>query len=567
MSLPDMRNLQQFLGEHLHQGRAALIPALQFAQKEFGYISASTAAEVGRSLGVPLADVYGVIDFYSLLTTEPFSNRIQVCGDPICSLAGGEALLQAGPGKTQAVMERVSCLGLCNHAPAVLAANRPHGRVSPKKMEALYFGEHEVLDDYIGGSLDLLTANCRRPGTTGLEEYRAGGGYQALRKVLSQEPWLTISEVKAANLLGRGGAAFPAGVKWEAVHLAAAEQKFVVCNADESEPGSFKDRILLEKDPHSTLEGMLIAAYSVGATLGYVYIRGEYARALAALEEAVVSARLAGLLGENILGSGFSFELEIRQGAGAYICGEETALFESIEGKRGFPRIKPPFPTTHGLFGMPTLINNVETLANIPLIVRMGAEEYRKIGTARSAGPKLFCVSGDVLRPGLYEVPFGVSLRQLLYEYAGGISDNEQLGAVLLGGAAGSFAVEEDLDVPLSFEHLRAAGLFLGSGAVMVFDRSRDLRYVLKRIAHFFADESCGKCYPCQIGTQRQYEILGRVAEGRTLPGDVERLEDVGWTMTDASLCGLGQTAGAAVLSALRRFPHLFTPASDNRAE
>jgi len=248
----------------------------------------------------------------------------------------------------------------------------------------------------------------------------------------------------------------------------------------------------------------------------------------------------------------------LRRGAGAYICGEETALFESIEGKRGFPRVKPPFPTTYGLFGKPTVINNVETLCNVPFILEKGAEAYRQLGTDKSPGPKLFCVSGDVARPGLYEVPFGVSLRHLLYDLAGGVRQGQRLQAILFGGAAGAFATPEQLDLLLTFEDLRAAGLPLGSGVVMVFDQERDLRDVLWRLARFFAHESCGKCYPCQLGSQRQYEILSRIKEGRPQPGDIERLRDVGWTMSEASLCGLGQTAASAVLSALKLWPALF---------
>jgi NADH-quinone oxidoreductase subunit F len=292
---------------------------------------------------------------------------------------------------------------------------------------------------------------------------------------------------------------------------------------------------------------MCIAAYAIGAQKGYIYLRGEYPYIIPALENALNEARAAGYLGAH-------FEIEIRVGAGAYICGEETALFESIEGKRGFPRIKPPFPTTHGLFGKPTVINNVETLCNVPLILNLGAAEYRKIGTEKSPGPKLFCVSGDVARPGVYEVPFGVTLSELLStdSVAESRRGTDDIQAILFGGAAGAFATAEHLDVKLTFEDLRAAGLPLGSGVVMVFDHSRDLRQVLAGLAHFFAHESCGKCYPCQMGTQRQKEILERAALGKSLPGDAERLQDVGWTMTDASLCGLGQTAASAVLSALK---------------
>ncbi|MCK6539473.1 MAG: SLBB domain-containing protein, partial [Anaerolineales bacterium] len=276
----------------------------------------------------------------------------------------------------------------------------------------------------------------------------------------------------------------------------------------------------------------------------------EYPYIVPVLENALKEAREAGYLGNG-------FDIEIRVGAGAYICGEETALFESIEGKRGFPRIKPPFPTTHGVFGKPTVINNVETLCTVPLILAEGSAEYRKLGTEKSPGSKLFCVSGDVERTGVYEVPFGVTLRELM-EMAGGVKAGRQLKAVLFGGAAGAFATSEHLDVKLTFEDLRAAGLPLGSGVVMVFDETRDMRRVLKSLGHFFAHESCGKCYPCQMGTQRQKEILDRIADGKVLAEDFARLQDVGWTMTDASLCGLGQTAASAVLSAMKLWPEMF---------
>ena len=289
-------------------------------------------------------------------------------------------------------------------------------------------------------------------------------------------------------------------------------------------------------DPHRTIEGMCIAAYAIGASKGYIYIRGEYPYIVPVLENALNEARTAGYLGEH-------FDIEIRVGAGAYICGEETALFESIEGKRGFPRVKPPFPTTSGLFGKPTVINNVETLCNVPLIISKGSAEYRKIGTEMSPGPKLFCVSGDVAKPGLYEVPFGVTLRELL-KMAGGVAGRKSLKAVLFGGAAGAFATSEHLDVKLTFEDLRAAGLPLGSGVVMVFDETRDIRDVLKRLGKFFAHESCGKCYPCQLGTQRQMEILDRVAVGNILEGDFVRLQDVGWTMTECEFMRLGSDCG-----------------------
>jgi NADH-quinone oxidoreductase subunit F len=371
--------------------------------------------------------------------------------------------------------------------------------------------------------------------------------------------------MRRSELLGRGGAAFPTWAKWEGAAKAPGQPKYFVINADESEPGTFKDRVLLEGDPCRVLEGAIIGAYAIGASRIYIYIRGEYPLAIERVEAALQELREAGYLGERILGSDFSIDVEVRSGAGAYICGEETALFESIEGKRGFPRVKPPFPTTHGLFGKPTAINNVETLAQTPYIINQGPDAFLRLGTADSAGPKLLCVSGDVVRPGLYEIGFGVTLRHLIENLAGGVVGGK-LQALLIGGAAGTFATPAQLDTPITFQGLRAAGLTLGSGAIMVFNDKRDLRDILRRLARFFAHESCGKCYPCQLGTQRQYEILDRLAEGQPLPGDVIRLQDVGWTMTDASLCGLGQTAASAVLSAMKHWPDLFTNGSARHA-
>jgi NADH-quinone oxidoreductase subunit F len=392
-----------------------------------------------------------------------------------------------------------------------------------------------------------------------LEEYLASGGYSGLQETLQISPAEVITTLKTSGLVGRGGAAFPTGLKLEGAAMAPGSPKYVVCNADESEPGTFKDRVLMEDDPHRLLEGLIIAGYAVGAQQGYIFIRGEYPQAYSVLEHALFEARDAGYLGEAILGSDFSFDIELRLGAGAYICGEETALFEAIEGKRGFPRLKPPFPTTNGLFGKPTAINNVETLCNLPYIMENGPAAYRALGTQKSPGTKLFCISGDVKQPGLYEVPFGISVRELLFDLAGGMRGEHDLQAILVGGAAGAFAVEKDLDVQLSFEHMQAARLPLGSGVLMVIDQSRDIYDVLVRLARFFAHESCGKCYPCQLGTQRQHEILVRIAQGDVLPDDLDRLADVGWTMTDSSLCGLGQTAATAVLSAMDHWPELFT--------
>jgi NADH-quinone oxidoreductase subunit F len=558
----DMASLPIAIEPYIPLGRSGLLPALHAAQKLYGWISEPVATEIAKALHIPLADVHGVIEFYSLFYNEPTSKHvIRICTDVACGLKGGDEVLHhlcvhhgLKSGQTSEdlslTIEASPCLGLCEHAPAALVDDEAETKID---LAANTF-ELGRPPSVVAGPLRILTANCGNGAGTALTKY---GKYSAFTRALGTKPEDIVNEVKASGLVGRGGAAFPTGIKWEGAAKAEADQKYVICNADESEPGTFKDRVLLIDDPHRTIEGMCIAAYAIGANKGYIYIRGEYPYIIPVLENALKESREAGLLGENILGTGFSFDIEVRVGAGAYICGEETALFESIEGKRGFPRIKPPFPTTHGVFGKPTVINNVETLCNVPLIISLGSAEYRKIGTEKSPGPKLFCVSGDVERTGVYEVPFGVTLRELL-EVAGGVKDGRQLKSVLFGGAAGAFATPTHLDAKLTFEDLRAAGLPLGSGAVMVFDETRDMRDVLNRLGHFFAHESCGKCYPCQMGTQRQKEILERVAKGKVLPDDLIRLQDVGWTMTDASLCGLGQTAASAVLSAIKLWPEVF---------
>ncbi|MEV5981263.1 NADH-ubiquinone oxidoreductase-F iron-sulfur binding region domain-containing protein [Streptomyces sp. NPDC052114] len=384
-----------------------------------------------------------------------------------------------------------------------------------------------------------------------LDDYRAHGGYTALRRAFAIGPAEVIREVTESGLVGRGGAAFPTGRKWQSTAAQPDHPHHLVCNADESEPGTFKDRVIMEGDPYALVEAMTVAGYAVGAHRGYLYLRGEYPRALHRLEHAVAQARARGFLGDDVLGQGYAFDIEIRRGAGAYICGEETALFNSIEGYRGEPRAKPPFPVEKGLFGKPTAENNVETLVNVLPILTMGAAAYAAIGTARSTGPKLFCVSGAVARPGVYELPFGATLGELLA--LAGVRD--RLRAVLLGGAAGGFVRPDELDVPLTFEGTREAGTTLGSGVVLALDDSVPLPRVLLRIAEFFREESCGQCVPCRVGTVRQEEALRRIAErtGADAAADIALLRDVGRAMRDASICGLGQTAWNAVESAIDR--------------
>ena len=413
----------------------------------------------------------------------------------------------------------------------------------------------------------LVTSNLGAVNPESIDDYIARGGYRALERVADEmSSSQLIDALKIAGLIGRGGAAFPTAAKRELAVKAQITQPwpapatvpepyrrssaFVICNADESETGTFKDRLLMEGDPFRILEGMAITAFVTCSTNGFVYVRGEYPLAYERLSRALDAARARGFMGDRILRDDFDFDVEIRRGAGAYICGEETALFESIEGKRGEPRTKPPFPTDAGLFQRPTVINNVETFANIPFIALNGADEYRKYGTAKSPGTRVVCVSGQVNKPGAFEIAMGTPLREVIFDLAGGLSAGRKLQAVLIGGAAGAFLRPEEIDVALDFQSLAAAGATFGSGAIMVMDDTANLHGVLKRLARFFKDESCGKCFPCQLGTQRQLEIVERMPAAPRR-GDAPLLHELGATMRDASLCGLGQTASSAILSAI----------------
>jgi len=568
--------------------RDLVLPALNAVQARIGWVSRGALNEISRRLGVPPAELWGVVTFYHLLATTPRPPVVaHVCDDIACRIKGGEALCEAlehalGPpgvardGDGTAWM-RSPCLGQCERAPAVLvtaAGEAPHAFT----LASVEGGAAEVLDVLRelpltlpspqrgkaragdGAPITRSVPQAGRPGLRllqrigrvdprSLDAYRASDGYRALARALELGPVGVIDEVVASKLVGRGGAAFPTGRKWDAVAKAPARPHYLVCNADESEPGTFKDRLLMEEDPFAVVEGMTIAGYATGCERGYLYLRGEYPLAAERMASAIAAARATGLLGPDVLGRGFAFDIEIRRGAGAYICGEETALFNSIEGKRGEPRNKPPFPVQVGLFGRPTVVNNVETLVNVPALLREGGAAYGGIGTSGSAGPKLFCVSGAVARPGLYEAPFGITLRALL-DLAGAAP----VRAVLLGGAAGTFVGPDEIDVPLTFEGTRAIGASLGSGVIMAFGEDTDMLDVVRRIAEFFRDESCGQCVPCRVGTVRQEELLARLsAAGTAGADDLALLRDLGQVMRDASICGLGQTASSAVESALAR--------------
>jgi NADH-quinone oxidoreductase subunit F len=512
--------------------------------------------------------VHGVVEFYSMFYNKPTAKRVvRFCEDPACSMAGSENLIGAAERHLEdeitagtVTFEKVPCLGMCEFAPAALDGDRPGGDIRLEDLPAFLNGSHPAPAARVYGEPLWLLGRVGVVDPGSIEDYIAHGGFSSLEKALKMSPDELIGMIEGAGLLGRGGAMFPLGRKWRFTRGAAGDstQKHIVVNADESEPGTFKDRVLLEDDPFSVIEAAALAGYAVGAENGWVFVRGEYPRAYKRLTEAVRLARDAGWLGRDIRGTtGFNFDIEVRLSAGAYICGEETALFEAIEGKRGFPRIKPPFPVTHGLFNQPTAINNVETLVGALVALEMGIEKWKSVGTASSPGTKLFCLSGNVARPGVYETPFGLTISDLI-ELAGGVPGGKPIRAVLMGGAAGKFVGPEALDMPLTYEDARERDIPIGSGVIQVFDETADLSAHLYELARFFAHESCGKCFPCQLGTRRQVEILERIAHnGGPTPADQSILLDVGHAMTHTSLCGLGQTAAAAVLSAIERWPEL----------
>ncbi len=400
----------------------------------------------------------------------------------------------------------------------------------------------------------VLLKNTDRPGPAGLGEYREQGGYRSLHKAFSIGPGGVLDEVKKSGLRGRGGAGFPTGMKWAFAVSDPQTPKYLLCNADEGEPGTFKDRILLEKKPHLLIEGMVISAYAIGAESGYIYLRGEYPKAWDILSQAIREAYERNYLGDNILGRGVRFHLHLRRGAGAYICGEETALIESLEGKRGHPRIKPPFPVNEGLFSRPTVVNNVETITNIPYIMEIGGDAYAKIGSPECPGLKLFSVSGHVKKPGVYELPMGVTLREIIYTHCGGIRDGRKLKGVIPGGISTPVLLPDKIDCPMDFVHLPKAGSLLGSGAVIVLDETADMVRVCLRIAKFFEHESCGKCTPCREGIGWLRAILERVDNGTGNDGDIGLLTEVADIIAGKTFCPLGDSAAMVVRSFVENF-------------
>lgn len=512
--------------------------------------------------------------------------HVLICGGAGCLSSGCKAVqekfiaeLKAHNLENEVKMVETGCIGTCDLGPVIVIY--PEGvfykKVAPEDVQEI-IEEHLIKGRYVTrllyerpvsgeqipfyNEIDFFRKQqriaLRNVGIINpevIEEYIARDGYLALGKVLTQyTPEQVIQEIKDSGLRGRGGAGFPTGLKWEFTRKAPGDQKYVICNADEGDPGAFMDRSVLEGDPHSVIEAMTIAGYAVGANQGYVYVRAEYPLAVQRLEDAIKKAREFGMLGENIFGTSFSFDLEIRVGAGAFVCGEETALLASIEGKRGEPRPKPPFPASHGLWGKPTLINNVETYANIPVIINRGADWFKQFGTEKSKGTKVFALAGKVNNTGLVEVPMGTTLREVIFELGGGIPNHKRFKAAQTGGPSGGCLTEKDLDRPMDYESLVAAGSMMGSGGLIVMDEDNCMVDVARFFLEFTQDESCGKCTPCRIGTKRMLEILIKITQGKGEERDLEILEELATTIKATALCGLGQSAPNPVLSTIRNF-------------
>ena len=514
--------------------------------------------------------------------------HVLVCGGTGCTSSGCEKIinelqrcLEKNDLQDEINVVKTGCFGLCALGPVVIVY--PEGcfysRVTPEDVEEivtehllkgrvvkkLLYSETVIEDqedvkslnecDFYKKQMRLALRNCGVISPENIEEYIAFDGYKALGKVLTEmKPQEVIDEIKKSGLRGRGGGGFPTGVKWEFASRSVDDQKYVACNADEGDPGAFMDRSILEGDPHSVIEAMAIAGYAIGATQGYIYIRAEYPIAVGRLQIAINQAKEYGLLGKNIFNSGFDFDLEIRLGAGAFVCGEETALMTSIEGHRGEPRPRPPFPAVKGLFGKPTVLNNVETYANIPVIINKGADWFNTIGTEKSKGTKVFAVGGKIHNTGLVEVPMGTTLREIVYEIGGGIPNGKKFKAAQTGGPSGGCIPAQCLDIAIDYDSLISIGSMMGSGGLIVMDEDTCMVDIAKFFLEFTVDESCGKCSPCRIGTKRMYEILEKITSGRGTLEDIENLKTLCYSVKNAALCGLGQTAPNPILSTLKYF-------------
>ncbi|MFW6127027.1 MAG: NADH-quinone oxidoreductase subunit NuoF [Thermodesulfobacteriota bacterium] len=560
----------------------ALMPVMQEIQEIMGYLPAAAQERIAAALNVPGCDVFGTMSFYSMYTWQPKGKYVvRMCQSPPCHISGSENMLEAlqeelgiEAGQTTAdglfTLELSACLGVCEVAPAMQINEVVHGHLTRDKIK-------QVLADYRAGNAPdyqtlpystndfrsykqspaelVLLDNVGQINPQKIEDYLAKGGYQALKKaVTTMTPEAVVEEVKTSGLRGRGGAGFPTGLKWSFTRPLETDQKFIVCNADEGEPGTIKDRYLMEGDPHKVLEGMAIAGFAVGANQGFIYVRGEYYLSKHRLNQAIEQARAQGYLGKNLFGTDFSFDVEVRSGFGCYICGEETALIESVEGKRGYPRLKPPFPGVAGLWEKPTIVNNVETLASVPAIISRGGAWYKSLGTEDTSGTKIYQIIGHVKTPQIVEAQVGLTLRELIDTYGGGLLPGRRFKMCQTGGASAGLVTEKSLDVPIDFGSMAQAGGALGSGTMLVMDDSTCVLDFLRSVGVFFAHESCGQCTPCREGTRLLLQTITRICQGGGKMEDLALLERLTTTMMDASFCPLGQSAGVPLMSALKHF-------------
>ncbi len=563
--------------------RSALIPMLLYAQDHFGQISDEMIAEIARRLDLNALQVTETLSYYSMLRRRPAGKcHVQVCTNISCMLRGGQRIYEhvqrkLGIGNKQTTsdglfsVEEVECIGACTGAPALQVNYDFYENLTTERVDALIdeldSGSKPAAAPHTSGALHerhpaevpVISQRFGIPDSHTLAVYLKHDGYQALEKALKQmTPEQVTQEVKKSNLRGRGGAGFPTGAKWSFVPKDTSKPKYIIANADESEPGTCKDRPLMEFDPHQLIEGMLIAAWAVSARQGYIYIRGEYRYVMNILDAAIAEAYAGGYLGRNILGSGFDFDLCSHTGAGAYECGEESALMESLEGKRGYPRIRPPFPAVVGLYGCPTVINNVETLSSVPAIILQGAEWYANLGTPKNGGTRLFCISGHVNRPGIYELPMGFNLQRMIEEVAGGMANGKRLKAVIPGGSSCPLLKAEEADLPMDFDSLTKAGSMLGSGGLVVIDEETCMVDLARRIMHFYAHESCGWCIPCREGTHWLRLMLDRFHEGGGHAEDIPLIGELAKNMLGRTFCPLGDAAALPTISIVKKWPQEF---------
>lgn len=534
----------QALIAQFREAPAPLLAVLHAFHDRDGFISEAALRDIAVGLRIPLAELFGTLTFYHHFASEaPGKNAPRVCTGPVCRLKGGLEILDALKSEGGTPMP---CAGRCDDAVPVLKGDEV---LTGRNVDALAVHPTPLPPPNPGIHEECIFAEIREAERNTLAGYRRTGGYEGLTRAVTTSPAVVIATLKESQLAGRGGAGFPTGAKWESVMNAPGEPKTVVCNADEGEPGCFKDRVILDYAPHAVLEGMTLAAYATGATRGFIYLRYEYPQTLKTLERAITEAEAAGFLGENILGEGFDFHIYIRRGAGAYVCGEEGSLLNSLEGKHPFPRNRPPYPVTHGFENLPTAVNNVETLAAAAQILRHGAAWYQNLSDDKDlAGTKIISLSGDIRRPGNYEVPFGLPLKTLLYDWAGGTETGRSIQAITSAGLSGGFIAGEDLDITIDEPSFQKVGAMLGAAGIMVFDDTRDMLDVARNAMEFFAEESCGKCFPCRIGTQRLTEMLDGNAN-RAL------IQEIGAVMKATSACGLGTAAPNITESLMRYFP------------